>query len=72
MPVDPLVIAVRFGRLVDNNKDGFGGIQLGGCVKYSVNDHITFGVEANGNAEITDGKTGGWDDLVIRIGCTIE
>ena len=72
MPVDPLVIAVRFGRLVDNNKDGSGGIQLGGCVKYSVNDHITFGIEANGNAEISGGETGSWDGLVVRIGCSIE
>lgn len=72
MPVDPLVIAFRFGRLVNNNKDGSGGIQLGGCVKYSVNDHITFGIEANGNAEISGGETGSWDGLVIRVGCSIE
>ena len=72
MPIDPLVLAARFGRLVDHNKDGSGGIQLGGCVKYSVNDHITFGIEANGNAEIDGGEIGGWDDLVFRIGCSIE
>ena len=72
MPVDPLVIAVRFGRLVDNKKEGSGGIQLGGCVKYSVNDHITFGIETNGNAEISGGETGSWDDLAFRIGCSIE
>jgi hypothetical protein len=72
MPLEPLVIAVRFGRLVDNQKEGAGGIQLGGCVKYSVSDHITFGIEANGNATISGGETGSWDDLAFRIGCSIE
>lgn len=72
MPVDPLLIAVRFGRLVDNSKKGSGGMQLGGCVKYSVNDHVTFGLEVNGNAVIIDGETGSFDNLGVRIGFGIE
>jgi len=72
MPIDPLLIAVRFGRLVDNSKEGSGGMQLGGCVKYSVNDHITFGLEVNGSAVIIDGETGSFDDLGVRIGFGIE
>ncbi len=71
-PVEPLIIALRFGRLVDHNKDGSGSIQLGGCIKYVLNDHFTFGIEANGNAAIDDGETGGWDDLVMRLGCSVE
>lgn len=72
MPAEPLVISLRFGRLTDHNKDGSGSIQIGGCVKYSLNDHITFGIEAHGNADIEDDETGGWDHLVLRLGCSVE
>lgn len=72
MPVNPLVLAVRFGRLVDNNAEGTGCLQLSGGAKYSVNDHITFGIEANLNAEIVDGKAGNLDKFLLRIGCSIN
>lgn len=72
MPVEQLIIPLRFGRMVNNREKGSGSMQLAGGARYLFNDHITFGIEFNSNAEITDGETGDFENIGIRFGFGIE
>ena len=72
MPIEELIIPIRFGRLVDNREKGSGNLQLAGGAKYSLNEHVFFGIEFNSNAIITDGEIGHFDNIGVRFGFGIE
>ena len=72
IPVEELIIPLRFGRLVDNREKGSGNIQLAGGAKYILNDHVFFGIEINSNAVILNGETGDFDNIGFRFDFGIE
>lgn len=72
IPVEQLIIPIRFGRLVDNREEGCGNLQLAGGAKYALNDHVFFGIEINSNAVISNGETGDFDNVGFRFGFGIE
>lgn len=72
IPVEELIIPLRFGRLVDNREKGSGDMQLAGGARYLLNDHITFGIEFNSNALISNGEIGHFDNIGVRFGFGIE
>ena len=72
IPIEELIIPIRFGRLVDNREKGSGDLQLAGGAKYVLNDHVFFGIEINSHVEISEGETGHFDNVGFRFGFGIE